>query len=279
MSDYNERPKRTPKSHIKSFELDNERRLLVVEGITDRFFFEFICDKIDKNSIIIEIENIEMDPVEGGNKGKILHFSNIVPSDMENIKFFIDRDYDLNETNINKHIIITDFKDLESYLLNQFFLDKFLKIGLKTNKIDATTLFELLISSVYFGYVRKFSILKGKNLSINNTNEKLNKYIKYVGNTLEIDKNKYIAVLIQNSEKLKIKPEFLIEEIDEFIKSSEEIDYRFIIHGKDLIKVLEVICKKIGFEKDNIDSVFWMSFDEKKIKEYKNLNLAITYLK
>lgn len=277
MNEYNEKPKRTVNSIIKSLEFDKDKKLLIVEGKADRLFFEFVCNNINDNCIILEVENVEMESVEGGNKGKILAFAKSIPYNSENIKFFVDRDYDLDEANSPFNTFITDFKDLESYLLNKESLNKFLKIGLKTDKITSDKLLNDLKSSNYFGHVRNYSLTQNKGFSVNDCNENLTKYVSYTKNYIEIDCKKYLTVLCQIS-AVKIKIDDLILEIENFIKKQNK-DFRFVIHGKDIIKVLVIICLKLGFKKDSIESAFWMSFDEKKVSNYPNLLSVINYLK
>ena len=131
------RIRREPEAHLQSLKMDSERRIMVVEGKDDRLLLEHICNsEIDNNTIILEIESIEL-PKEilGGNRGRIIHFAIMSEFFFNQIKFFIDKDYSpfTGET-FPKNIITTDYKDIESYLFESNSIDKFLKIGLKIVK-------------------------------------------------------------------------------------------------------------------------------------------------
>lgn len=272
----NDKPKRTSESLIKSLEFDSDKKILIVEGVSDRLFLEFLQSSKNEDVVILEIENIDIDTDFNGNKGKIIQLISRVPTNIENISFFIDRDYDLNEENINQNTILTDFKDLETYLLNKSYLDKFLRIGIKCEKITSDKIYKELLNCQYFGFIRKLSITNNLNLPINSCNEKLEKYVKYNKTKgIEIDYTKYLALVIQKA-KLKLSTEELQKQINLFIDNDKSIP-EFIIHGKDLIKFLEIICNSIGYKQD-IEAPFWMSFDHNNVKNYKNLKKVIEFI-
>lgn len=282
MTKLNEKPTREPSAHIKSLELDPKRKVLFVEGKADRLFLEFLSDgEIGTDSNIIEIESVDFhERIEGGNRGKIIYFASLVSEEEERIKFLADRDYGkYTGEEIPANVILTDFKDLESYLIEEKFLDKFLKIGLKTEKIRAKQLLNEINKAKYFGFIRITSLEKNMNLSINTTNERLSKYLSVDKTfTLSINEDKYLEILLQNS-AFAINKKDLVSNINEISKKYSKEEKRDIIHGKDALSVIQYICIKIGFKAENIESVFWMGFDSSKINNYPNLKKAVDYLK
>lgn len=282
MTKLNEKPTREPSAHIKSLELDPKRKILFVEGKADRLFLEFLSDgEIGTDSNIIEIESVDFhERIEGGNRGKIIYFASLVSEEEERIKFLADRDYGkYTGEEIPANVILTDFKDLESYLIEEKFLDKFLKIGLKTEKIRAKQLLNEINKAKYFGFIRITSLEKNMNLSINTTNERLSKYLSVDKMfTLSINEDKYLEILLQNS-AFAINKKDLVSNINEISKKYSKEEKRDIIHGKDALSVIQYICIKIGFKAENIESVFWMGFDSSKINNYPNLKKAVDYLK
>ena len=282
MTKLNEKPTREPSAHIKSLELDPKRKVLFVEGKADRLFLEFLSDgEIGTDSNIIEIESVDFhERIEGGNRGKIIYFASLVSEEEERIKFLADRDYGkYTGEEIPANVILTDFKDLESYLIEEKFLDKFLKIGLKTEKIRAKQLLNEINKAKYFGFIRITSLEKNMNLSINTTNERLSKYLSVDKTfTLSINEDKYLEILLQNP-AFAINKKDLVSNINEISKKYSKEEKRDIIHGKDALSVIQYICIKIGFKAENIESVFWMGFDSSKINNYPNLKKAVDYLK
>src|SRR5688500_8001489 len=123
--------RRSPEAWIKSCEMDTSRKLLIVEGIEDRLFIEYIIsDEKNSNSIILEIDSIDIDTsVENGNNGRVLFFASLVKNEVSNIKCFVDKDYQfLKKVKLPDCVISTDFKDLEGYLYEIHCITKFLKL-------------------------------------------------------------------------------------------------------------------------------------------------------
>ncbi|MBL0109726.1 MAG: DUF4435 domain-containing protein [Saprospiraceae bacterium] len=197
--------RRDPLAHLKSLEMDPDRKMLIVEGREDRLFIEYLSDnQLDNNLMILEIDSIDItENIEGGNRGRLLYFAKLSPEDTDRLKFFIDKDYSqyIGEE-IPKKITETDFKDIESYLIDEDCINKFLKIGIKTEKINTLDFLSEIKKAQYFGFVRIASLKSGYNLSVNKTNEKLAKYLSIVANgKVEIKSKEYLTSLIQNSTK------------------------------------------------------------------------------
>lgn len=282
ISQINVEPRREPIAHIKSLEFDPNRKILVVEGRADRLFLEHLTsDEIAIDTTILEISSVEFNEhIEGGNRGKIIHFASLTDKEEERLKFLVDKDYSKYTNDIIPYnVILTDFKDLESYLFEEKYLDKFLKIGLKTDKINAKKILEELNKAKYFGFVRITSLEKELNLSINKTNDKLSKYLEFDNTfSLTIKQEKYIDSLIQNS-TYSVEKTFLKNNVNEIIDKYSIEENRNIIHGKDAISIIEEICIKLGYKSENIGSVFWMSFDSTKINKYPNLKKTVDFIK
>lgn len=283
MTDLNEKPRHKPEAIIKSLEFDGDRKYLIVEGDEDRLFLEYLSDEDAESAVIVlQIDSIEIaEQVEGGNKGRLIYMAAQIPSELnERIKFFADRDYSkYTGEEISDNVILTDFKDIEAYLFEEDFFDKFLKVGIKTNKISGRELAAELLKARFCGLVRIASLKNNLNLSVNNTNERLARYITVDNNiNISLDKTRYLTALLSNSNH-PIKINELILHIDETDKETADEDFRFILHGKDGISLLSAICQKVGYKNGDIDSVVWMSFDKNAVKRYPNLSSTVEYLR
>jgi len=276
------RIRREPEAHIQSLKMDPERRIMVVEGKEDRLLLEHICDnELDNNTIILEIESVELpDKIDGGNRGRIIHFALLSEAFLNQIKFFIDKDYSsfIGEV-LPKNVITTDYRDIENYLFELNSVDKFLKIGLKTEKLSANQLLNQIYKAKDFGIIRITSLINELKLSINKTNEKLSKYITIDDDfNINIDYDKYLVSLIQNtSSKHELKE--LKSQIDNIRKQQNSESVRNLIHGKDALSIIQLISLKINKKNTNIESAFWMSFEPKNLGSYEKLNQTIKYLK
>lgn len=273
--------RREPEAYIQSLEMDSDLRILFVEGNEDRMLLEHICsDEIDENTIVIEIDSVKLPKeIEGGNRGKVIYCALLSKQKHQRLKYFVDKDYStFTGEKIPKNVTITDFRDIESYLYEKDSIDKYLKIGVKTDKINSTHLLKQMYKAKYFGFIRIASLKNNLKLSVNKTNIKLSKYIKTETDyTVTIDEDKYLKSLIQNT-KDKISLEQLKKYIDGVIAKYSKENTKNILHGKDAIEILKIISNKIK-KNDNYESVFWMAFDKNKTNEFENLNSIVNYLK
>jgi hypothetical protein len=276
-----ENPRRTPEAHFKSLEFDPDRKILVVEGLEDRLFLEYLCGKkINKNAIILEIETVEINStIYGGNRGRIIHFAGLLKTNHPNIKFLVDKDYSqYTNEKLPLNTILTDFKDLEGYLYKENYIDKFLKIGIKTDKINSSHLLKELYKAKFFGYIRLTSLINDLNLSVNKTNKKITKYIK-VDSLYKVTfkENDYLISLIQNSTQ-KPKLDDLKDEIVNTIEKFKTEENNLLVHGKDVLAILKSICIKLGNSKENIENIFWMCFDSNDLNMHPNLKGTVDFL-
>lgn len=274
--------RRDPMAHLKSLEMDPDRKMLIVEGKEDRFLIEYLSDnQLDSNLIILEIDSIDIAVnVEGGNRGRLLYFANLTSEEADRLKFFIDKDYSqyIGEYLPNQ-ITETDFKDIESYLIDEECLTKFLKIGIKTEKVNSADFISEIKKAQFFGFVRIASLKNGYNLSVNKTNERISKYLSLEANgKVEIKNKEYLTSLIQNS-TIKVPIQDLESAVEKVKDELKDEDCRYIIHGKDLLSLVTEICYKMGYKKDNIDNVFWMSMDKSQIGKYENLKYIVDFCK
>lgn len=277
-----EKIRRKPEAHIKSLEMDPDRRILVVEGLEDRLLLEYICGKNkSKDSIILEISSVDIDiSVEDGNRGRVIHFASLCNSKSDRISFFIDRDYQfVRNATLPSNVILTDYRDVEAYLLEETNIEKFIKIGLNTDKIGASSFYDEISKARYFGFLRITSIERELKLAVNKTNERLSKYIDISKEyDISILEDNYLTVIIQNTTERKYEKEELKKWMLEITEKYKDIDKRYIIHGKDLLSFISEVCNKIISSKGNIDKVFWMSFDKDNINQYPNLMSVVNFI-
>ena len=63
------------------------------------------------------------------------------------------------------------------------------------------------------------------------------------------------------------------------ITQYEHLDCRLLIHGKDTLNLVKEIAKKLGLVKNNVEAIFWMSFEKKDYEKFKNIKSVIDLLK
>jgi hypothetical protein len=271
--------RRKPEAIIKSFEMDPEKKAVYVEGIEDRLFFEYAFEKqVKDGTLFFEIETVDLPEVaKGGNRQRLIEFAAQVESSDAKIKCFVDTDYTniCKKETIPKTAILTDFKDLEAYLYEKKYLNKFIKLGLKTNKITPQFILDEISNAREIAILRVCSQDKNFDFPFQKTNEHFSRYYKP---TKGLNLNGYIQTLLQNS---KIKPQKieLHTAINETKNKCKQIDNRHLIHGKDVIEIIKEISRILGYKKDNIELVFWMSFDNADINKFPALKKVAEFIK
>lgn len=261
--------RRNSDSTIQAFLMDPERRAIYVEGSDDRYFLEYVLGEDITKSQVIEINDIDLGDVRiGGQKGRLLYFASKAEKMTNNIKVFVDADFSrLLTEKVSNNVIFTDYRDLEAYLYEKDYLTKFIKLGIKKDCFNADNLLSELYKAREIAYLRITSCINDYNLAFQKTNERFSKYYS-LKNGLDIEK--YLNVLLQNSDNrpdLNDLKRNIILTKEKFISVSD----REIIHGKDAICIVKEISHYLGLKKDNIESVFWMSFNKDNIERYYSL--------
>ena len=262
--------RRKPEAVIKSFEMDPTKKAVYVEGPTDRLFFEYLFeDEIKSETLFYEIDTVDIPAItEGGKRQRLIEFAKIIDKSAASIKIFIDADFSriISEV-IPKPVILTDFRDLEAYLYEKKYLTKFIKLGLKTNKITPDLMLDEIHRARDIAILRLGSYQKKLDLPFQETNENFSRYYTYgVG----LDFVKYVNALIQNC-KQKHKFKDVKDVFTETQEKQTTVDNRDLIHGKDVIEIVKMIAAHLKLKKENVDLIFWMSFDKADIKKFKNL--------
>jgi hypothetical protein len=271
-----EKIRRKPDAIIKSYEMDPDKKAIYVEGKTDRLFFEYLFEKeLNGNTIFFEIDTVDLPEIkEGGNRERILAFATKMEESSASIKFFIDADFSriMNEK-LPKAIILTDYRDLEAYLYDKNYLTKFIKIGLKTDKITPEFIFDQIHNAREIAILRLCSKKMNLELPFQKTNEKFSKY--YVNKNLNL--GKYFNALIQNC-KIKHEASEIERIFEETLEKYKHIDNRDLLHGKDVLEIIKEIAKELNYNKNNVELIFWMSFDKTDISNYSALKKVGNFL-
>ena len=270
--------KRKPEAIVKAFEMDPDRCAIYVEGHDDRLFFEHLFEnQVRNDTIFFEIATVDIPEVkENGNRERLLNFASSIENHEIRIKCFVDADFTriLGEA-MPPNVIFTDFRDLEAYLYERNYLNKFIKLGLKTNKITPESILNELSNAKEIAILRLCSKENEFKLPFQETNENFSRYYVY-GKGVNIAK--YKNALFQNCEtrpKIADFNEALIESKKKCVSLADK-DF---IHGKDALNIIKEIAKALGYKKDNVELIFWMSFDRADINKYPALKEVENFIK
>lgn len=271
--------RRTPQAIIKSFEMDPDKRAVYVEGQNDRLFFEYVFeDQIDEQTVFLEISTVDLPEVDkGGNRGRLIEFAKQISESGVKIKCFVDADSSriLHSLEFPHTIILTDFRDLEGYLYERSYINKFIKVGLKTEKITPEYLLDEISKAREIAILRLCSEEKEYKFPFNQVNKNLHRYYQP---GQDINLKKYIAVLLQKCDNKPTDNDFKYS-LEQSTEKCRTISDRDLLHGKDVLRIIKEIASTLGLKKDNVELVFWMSFDRADVGKFPALKEVDEFLK
>ena len=264
---------------IAIYEFEPNLRDIYVEGESDADILKWLSLSFKtKNTKVYCISNVQVDSDlvpedESGNRGRVIGLANELTKESssysKNILCVIDKDFDdfLDKNHDSEYIKCTDYANMEMYLYNKIDLQKFFEIALRKEYKDkiyeqlSTTLQEIFLVRLTKKFLyNDFSWVEFGNCCTLTKN-----------NDLVFDTKKFVSILIDFHQYSDQVCEF-IEHMDSFRPKLNE-DYRYQIHGHDLICLLTWYAKKIKVKKDlcNIDSItsaFRMNINYQEFSEF-----------
>lgn len=268
---------------IARLKLDSTLKVLFVEGVRDLAFWRKYVPVADrKNSVVYSGDLLGIaEEYEGGAKGKLLKLIEIVKDHeySRRIKVFVDADNDrLLAKEHLPNVVLTDYRDLESYALNADSLTEVAHTGLAKNKIEIqdlkteVTILGLPLASLRFVSEKCKYYLPFADTLIEN---KRRKYIKKCDGRNGIDIDSLITSLMQNAGiSLKRKPEVRAE-FEAAILQLMKLDERQVLHGKDWTYFLAHYCDVLT---EVAEPLIFLSIKYENLDVHPNLASVKEYL-
>lgn len=124
-----------PKRQIGELETEamlGRSRILIVEGPTDREFFQTWATESGYRLVVMEVEELDLTDCypggEWGNRDKVAMVANRLGS-AEAVRCLVDRDLDGPESVAPLPLLLTDFPGLESYVLCTRVISRFVRLA------------------------------------------------------------------------------------------------------------------------------------------------------
>ena len=277
-------PRREPRAVILAHKLDPERREVYVEGRSDKLFLLWIAgDDLHKDALIREISAIEFsDNIAGGEKGRLLHFAELVKETGLSIRFFSDADYDRlldRITALPSNVTLTDGRDIEAYFLREDCFEKIVNLAIRTDRFSGQDLLNQIIHICKeLAVLRIYSELNELALPFRRTS--LRRHLEIAGfHQLHINLESYLGVLLQKANmSLELRGNIL-ESLAGIQEEYQAADDTELVHGKDLIEVLGEVFLANNQSRESAEPVLRTSFDRSLVNEYPslaNINAFIT---
>ncbi|MGL5080845.1 MAG: DUF4435 domain-containing protein [Microcoleaceae cyanobacterium] len=234
---------------------------LLVEGCSDRIFYERFVDKL--TCVLVSISG------KPSSKLRVIEVLCILEkSDFQGVLAIVDADFDHLEVSLHSspNLIRTDTHDLETILLNSSALEKVIaEFGSeeKIAKFGRGVRTVLLEAGMPIGYLLWISQLDELNLTFDGIT-----FSKFINDqTLQIDEFKLIQEVKNKSQAFVLKNEDLQQRLIK--QKSDTRDPWQVCCGHDLVKILSLgLRKAIGsakasdVEPNNLERILRLAYEE-----------------
>jgi hypothetical protein len=272
--------RREPTAIVLAHKMDKTRRDLYVEGSRDRLFLTYLVGKqLDPLASVIDIGSVDLpDVTEGGQRGRLIHFAQWLSDKDVRIKFFADADWDrVLKRSIPHRVWLTDYKDLEGYLLRLECVEKFLRVGVGTETISAVDIIDIVHKHGRpLGLLRLTSEKNSLKLPFQDT--QLSKYLKPIKNDVQLNFDRYLQALLKNAGISLTKLPDIKKLFNEIQVQYSHLPHVQLIHGKDALCIIAVILKKFQLNSDDVTRFLWTSFEASFIEKGSTLAAVNQFL-
>jgi len=260
---------------------DPKMRILFVEGNRDLAFWrEIVPLRERKDTVIYSIGVIDVEVKTGGERGRLIRLAEIV-NDSEfrlRIRFFADADCDrLLARERLETVILTDGRDLESYTLSNSCFEKLWLTGVAGAVGEDKKLLSSVINLAKpIGILRVVSEKYQMNLPFQRLFEKGWKRF-LTGNRFDrtLDFKKLMRTLLQLKHNSLKDYDDLNRIFETENDSFNQFDSIQIIHGKDLIGILEVL---LSIDRQLVETMLYLSLNYDEVRFYPNIMQVVTWI-
>jgi hypothetical protein len=271
--------RRDPQTIVTAHRMDPARKEVYVEGRRDRLFLNWLTGRCrGANARVADIDIVDLPGFTvGGARARLLEFARIVGDTPARILCFADADADRlrGQPSAAPNLILTDGRDLESYVLDKRCLQKVLRVGLGNESVEVETLFNQLVDTgKRLGAIRLMSDSDELNLPFQRT--RLERYVTFAGGSVRVDYRSYLQTLLQNGSISITRLDALLNRAEEVLHSHEH--HADLVHGKDASRVAEAVLRQISAGSADATQLLWCAFEEAWAISYPNLAEVVSFL-
>jgi hypothetical protein len=273
--------RRKPEAVILAHTMDRSRKELYVEGKRDRLFFSWLLKgQLPRATTIREIDFVDL-PAEvlGGQKGRLFEFARWIGAMEVRIRMFADADYDrLLQRAVPDRVWLTDYRDLEGYVLHEKCVDKMVRLGLGTERFTAPYLLALVRRhGRKLGLLRLMSEMDSLNLPFQTTD--LKRHIETGAHACELNFDSYLRALLQNAKINLTQLVGMKDRLAEVTENHSNVPDSQMIHGKDALCILEVALSDYELSPGDAGRFLWTSFESSFVEKESTLDTVVAFLR
>lgn len=275
--------RRKPDAVLTTHIFDPKRRELYVEGPRDVKFFSWLTrQNRDKDAVIVPIDmiDIELDENGGGNRQRLVNFLQAVAGSPARILGFVDRDQDdlLGITDHPANAVLTDFRDLESYVLWEENVERVLMLGCGVDKVSAQDFLGSAVEvATFMAACRLVSKQQGLGLPISDSDWP-RRITATGGLVTSLNEKIILRALLQRAEISLHVLEQLEKDIESAAEGLSALEPQKYIHGKDMMRIMERQLKSLGIVHTDVFSLFGPTFTRTWDEKQANLNVAAEFV-
>jgi hypothetical protein len=271
--------RRSPQAILAAHKMDRQRRELYVEGSRDRLFFSWLLGREkDPNAAVVEIAMVEsLEAAEGGERGRLLAFAEWMVRSEAQLRCFADADWDrLLGRGTPANVWLTDKRDLEGYTLREECLEKVLRLGMATERLDARALLAAVLRAAReVGIMRVLSVRQNLRLPFQKTD--LWRHVVATGGAVSV-RPSYLRALVQNAGIGLGRLVGIQADMVDLATELAEVPNDQLVHGKDAFCMLEGVFAEHGAKRGEGSRMMWTSFERVYMDNGSALSAAYQYL-
>lgn len=273
--------RRHPDAVIAAHRMDPARRELYVEGRKDRLFLSWLLgDDIALSSSVREIAWVDLpEAKEGGERGRLLHFGQLLSRHDVAIRCLADADCDrVLGREVPASVWLTDHRDLEGYVLRVECIDKALRLGVSTTRVTPQDLLRWVVAhGRRLGLLRLLSELDSLSLPFKAT--RLRGHVSFERGCLDVDYQGYAQALLQNAGISLSKLDATLRRLDEVETTFASTSDAELMHGKDAMCLADVVFRACGLNSEEGPRLLWTSFEPRFVEDGSTLDSACGFLR
>jgi hypothetical protein len=258
--------------------LDPTRCDLFVEGEEDRRVLLYLVgDSISPGASVTSVENIDVDVDGGGNRERLVELARRLEGVGACILCFVDAGLDPSDADYER-LVQTDGPDLEGYVLQSDCVEKFLRLGLRTDSWEPGSLLVTILQRARrLGILRVASDRQGWSLPFQRT-ELRRHVIVDVDSDIQVDEVSFIEVLLQNADLSLTLRDEVVKACDALERELAERADQQLAHGKDVFCLFGEIAFAAGGQRSEARGILWTALERRVIAGFENLGLVLAFL-
>jgi len=266
---------------LATHSLEPERCELFVEGPEDRRVLTWLSgSRMHAHAYVSEADAIDVPGVTtGGQRARLIAFSRLIEAEPK-VRVFIDADIHLFEEgpgDLPTNVWYTDGLSLESYVLTEACVEKFLRLGLRDDRRDAASLLARVLELGRRLFLfRLVSYRQALDLPFQTT--RLERHVTVSGSDISLDERRIAQAILQNAGRNQGGAEALLDAVEEAAAALGTLPNEHTVHGKDAFLLLGEVALECGASRNEVSRLLWTTLERGMAGDFPTLSQVLHFL-